>query len=145
LVVIFVTGEIYYQKISGMLSPLPDQVKLFPYLDRMPEALAAADLAVTRSGATTLAELTALGLPAVLVPSPNVVNNHQYYNARMLSDVGAAVLIEEKDFNRDRLEKEINLLTNRPDIRAEMKRKSSALGVADAVERLFHSLQEVAS
>ncbi len=145
LTVIFVTGDLYFKEISGKLDPLPGQVKLFPYLDRMPEALAAADLAITRSGATTLAELTALGLPAILVPSPNVVNNHQYFNARILADVGAAILIEEKDFNRDRLEREINRISGKPDLRAGMKQKSRALGVVDAAERLYRSLEEVAS
>jgi UDP-N-acetylglucosamine--N-acetylmuramyl-(pentapeptide) pyrophosphoryl-undecaprenol N-acetylglucosamine transferase len=143
--VVFVTGDIYYQEISGTLEPLPKQVRLYPYLNQMPEALAAADLAVTRSGATTLAELTALGLPAILIPSPNVVNNHQYHNARMLSVVGAAVLIEEKDFNHLRLEQEINRLIANPDLRSKMQEKSKALGVTDAAQRLYHSLQEVAS
>jgi UDP-N-acetylglucosamine--N-acetylmuramyl-(pentapeptide) pyrophosphoryl-undecaprenol N-acetylglucosamine transferase len=144
LLVVFVTGDIYYQEISGKLEPLPVQVRLYPYLNQMPEALAAADLAVTRSGATTLAELTALGLPAILIPSPNVVNNHQYHNARMLSVVGAAVLIEEKDFNHIRLEKEINRLITNPDLRSTMQEKSKALGVTDAAQRLYHSLEEVA-
>ncbi len=143
--VVFVTGDIYYQEISGKLEPLPKQVKLYPYLNQMPEVLAAADLAVTRSGATTLAELTALGLPAILIPSPNVVNNHQYHNARMLSAVGAAVLVEEKDFSCTKLEQEINRLINNPDLRSAMQEKSKALGITDAAERLYHSLEEVAS
>ncbi len=145
LTIVFVTGDIYFREISGKLKPLPEQVKMYSYLNKMPEALAAADLAVTRSGATTLAELTALGLPAILIPSPNVVNNHQYYNARMLSDVGAAVLVEEKDFNRKKLEQEINRLISNPDLRSAMQKKSKALGVTDAAERLYHSLEEVAS
>ncbi len=145
LTVVFVTGDIYFQEINYKLDPLPEQAKLFPYLNQMPAALAAADLAVTRSGATTLAELTALGLPAILIPSPNVVNNHQYFNARMLSDVGAAVLVEEKDFNCKRLEEEINRLINNPDLRSAMQENSKALGVTDAAQRLYHSLEEVAS
>jgi len=145
LTVVFVTGEIYFQEISGKLNPLPEQVKLYPYLNQMPEALVAADLAITRSGATTLAELTALGLPAILIPSPNVVNNHQYYNARMLSDVGAAVLIEEKEFNSKKLEQEINRLINNPGLRSVMQENSKALGVTDAAERLYRSLEEVVS
>jgi len=145
LTVVFVTGEIYFQELNLKLAPLSEQAKLFPYLNQMPAALAAADLAVTRSGATTLAELTALGLPAILIPSPNVVDNHQYFNARMLSDVGAAVLIEEKDFNCKRLEEEIKLLINNPELRSAMQEKSKALGVTDAAQRLYHSLEEVAS
>jgi UDP-N-acetylglucosamine--N-acetylmuramyl-(pentapeptide) pyrophosphoryl-undecaprenol N-acetylglucosamine transferase len=142
---IYVSGEIYYRDISEKIGALPQNVRLFPYLEQMPEALAAADLAITRSGATTLAEITALGLPAILIPSPNVVNNHQYFNARLLSDVGAAVLIEEKDFDNNRLQFEINRLFDQPDLLEEMSRQSKILGIPDAAERLYGCLQEVAS
>lgn len=142
---IYVTGEIYYDEVSKALAPLPERVRLFPYLDQMPAALAAANLAVTRSGATTLAEITALGVPALLVPSPNVVDNHQYYNARLLSDAGAAVLIDEKDFDHYRLREEIERLITAPSLLEEMGRKSRRMGVTDAAERLYRCLQEVAS
>ena len=62
----------------------------------MPELLAAADLVISRAGALTLAELEAVGRAAVLIPSPNVAENHQYYNALELQKAGAAVVIEEK-------------------------------------------------
>ncbi len=143
--VVYITGDYYFQEVKDKLKPLPEQVKLYPYLNQMPEALAAADIAVTRSGATTLAELTVLGLPAILIPSPNVVNNHQYYNARMLAAIGAAVLVEEKDFNPKKLELEINRLISDPGIRSAMREKSKTIGVADAAERLFRSLEEVLS
>lgn len=142
---IYVTGEIYYGEVMEKLGKVHDKIKIFPYLAEMPEALAAADLAVTRSGATTLAELTALGVPAILVPSPNVVANHQYYNARLLSDNGAAVLLEEKDFNRFTLKQEIERLLTEPKYLTDMKEKSKTLGVTDAAERLYRCLQEVAS
>jgi UDP-N-acetylglucosamine--N-acetylmuramyl-(pentapeptide) pyrophosphoryl-undecaprenol N-acetylglucosamine transferase len=142
---IYVTGVLYYQEVSGKLTGLPERVKLFPYLDDMPAALAAADLAVTRSGATTLAEITALGIPAILIPSPNVVDNHQYYNARLLSDRGAAVLIEEKDFDYTRLAGEIDDLLATADKLRKMAEKSRQMGVPDAAERVYRVLQEVAS
>jgi len=142
---IFVTGERYYQKVAVLLNPPPRQVSIYPYLEQMPLALAAANLAVTRSGATTLAELTALGIPALLIPSPNVVNNHQHYNARLLSDVGAAVLIEEKDFTRECLEEEIQRLVNDQELRIKMSTNSRAIGVTDAAEKVYRLLEEVAS
>ena len=67
------------------------------YINNMPELLAAADLVISRAGALTLAELEAVGRAAVLIPSPNVAENHQYYNAMELQKAGAAVVIEEKD------------------------------------------------
>lgn len=142
---LFVTGEIYYRDILKSLEPLPATVKVFPYLEQMPAALAAADLVIARSGATTLAELTALGLPAILIPSPNVVNNHQYYNAQLLATAGAAILLEEKDLNRGLLAQEIQRLATMPEIRAEMAARSRKLGIGDAAQSLYRSLREVAS
>lgn len=141
---IYITGSIYYQTVTEQLGKVKEGIKLFPYLDRMPEALAAADLAVTRSGATTLAELTALGLPALLVPSPNVVDNHQYYNARLLTDTGAAIMLEEKDFNKASLQDNIIRLIKQPDLLMAMSENSKKMSVPDAVERLYCCLEEVA-
>ncbi len=142
---IYVTGDIYYSDVIKELDNLPARVKVYPYLDDMPYALAAANLAITRSGATTLAELTALGIPSILIPSPNVVNNHQYYNARLLSDRGAAVLIEEKDFDHKRLHEEIEKLIRGPETLETMSVNSKKLGITDAAERIYKCLQEVAS
>ncbi len=143
LKMIYITGDIYYDEIRTKLPDLPDQVRLLPYLENMPVALAAADLALTRSGATTLAEITALGVPAILIPSPNVVNNHQYYNARILADRDAAVLIEEKDFNRQRLQNELSRLFKDRQIIQAMAKNSRQLGVPDAAERVYQVLREV--
>lgn len=142
---IYVTGEIYYQAVSEELGKLSARIRLFPYLDQMPAALSAADLAITRSGATTLAEITALGIPAILVPSPNVVNNHQYFNARLLADAGAAILINEKDFDQVRLRREISRLIDEPELLAAMSRRSRKMGVPDAAAKVYQCLQEVAS
>ncbi len=80
-----------------------DNCRLVPYIEDMPLWLSAADLAITRSGAITLAELSAAAVPAILIPSPNVSGNHQYENALCYSSKGAAVLIEEKGLSQDRL------------------------------------------
>ncbi len=141
---IYVTGEIYYQRVKEELGLLPQRVRLYPYLEEMPAALAAADLVITRAGATTLAEITALGLPAILVPSPNVANNHQYFNARLLERAGAALLIEEKDFNRYRLRRELDRLRAEPALLERMARSGAKLAVPDAVARLYRCLCEIA-
>ncbi len=140
---VYITGEIYYREVREKLGLLPRRVYLYPYLRDMPAALAAADLAVTRSGATTLAELTALGVPSLLVPSPNVVNNHQYFNARLLADTGAAVLVEEQDFNPLRLRREIEGLFGEGERLEAMSRAGQALGVPDAAARMHRCLQDL--
>ncbi len=140
---IYITGEIYYQQVKEELGPLPRGISLFSYLSEMPAALAAADLVITRSGATTLAELTALGIPAILIPSPNVVDNHQYHNARVLADGGAAVLIEEREFNPYRLRKELEALLSNADLLAKMGQAARGLGITEAAERVCQCLQQV--
>lgn len=141
---IYVTGEIYYEDVSAALPRVPGNIRLYPYLDDMPAALAAADMVITRSGATTLAEITALGVPAILVPSPNVVNDHQYYNARLLADAGAALLIRERDFNRYRLRGELERFLAEPELLKKMARSSRRLGVRDAAAKLYRCLKDIA-
>lgn len=95
--VLFATGRRYYKEIMEKPHPGGSNIRYLEYIDDMPAYLAACDLAITRSGALTVSEIAACGKPAVMIPSPNVTNNHQYYNAKVLADRGAAVLIEEKD------------------------------------------------
>ncbi|NMA92476.1 MAG: undecaprenyldiphospho-muramoylpentapeptide beta-N-acetylglucosaminyltransferase [Firmicutes bacterium] len=137
---VYITGEIYYQQIRERLKSLPPGVTIYPYLPELPALLAAADLAITRSGATTIAELTALGLPALLVPSPNVVDNHQYYNARVMADRGAAILIEEREFTAYRLRRELTRLLSAGEELKEMGRAGRRLGRVDAAERVYRCL-----
>ncbi|HHX87839.1 MAG TPA: undecaprenyldiphospho-muramoylpentapeptide beta-N-acetylglucosaminyltransferase, partial [Firmicutes bacterium] len=139
---IYVAGEIYYRQVKEQLSVLPPNISLFPYLQEMPAALAAADLVITRSGATTLAEITALGIPAILVPSPNVVDNHQHYNARVMADCGAAILIEERELTAYRLRKELSSLLSNADLLNKMGQASRNLGIVDSADRVYRCLQQ---
>lgn len=77
----------------------PDRIKVFEYLYDMPTYMAAADIVISRCGALTISEIACAGKASILIPSPNVSENHQYYNGKVLADLGAAVLIEEKDLN----------------------------------------------
>ena len=84
------------------------------YIDNMPQLLAAADLVISRAGALTLAELEAAGRAAILIPSPNVAENHQYYNAMELQKAGAALVIEEKDLTGEGLVEAVSNLLHEP-------------------------------
>lgn len=96
--IIWQTGKNYYDQFKNMNS---DTVKIFDFLDDMNAAYSACDLLLARAGATTIAELLNLGIPALLVPSPNVAENHQYYNAKSLTENDAAILIEDKDLKKE--------------------------------------------
>lgn len=115
-----------------------DEVR--PYIDNMPTVMAAADLVICRAGASTLGELTALGKPAILVPSPYVAANHQYKNARVLADRGGAVLLEEKDCSGALLyETAIELLADGTR-RASMSLALKELATPHAAEDIYREL-----
>jgi UDP-N-acetylglucosamine--N-acetylmuramyl-(pentapeptide) pyrophosphoryl-undecaprenol N-acetylglucosamine transferase len=94
--VIHVAGPRYLDEVRAAYGTVPPHVALVGYEDRMADAYAAADLVVCRAGSSTLAELCAIGKPSVLVPSPNVTDNHQEGNARGLERAGAARVVVEK-------------------------------------------------
>jgi UDP-N-acetylglucosamine--N-acetylmuramyl-(pentapeptide) pyrophosphoryl-undecaprenol N-acetylglucosamine transferase len=98
--------------------------------------MAAADLVICRAGASTLAELTAMGKPAVLVPSPNVTNNHQEKNARVLENAGAAKVMLESEFTADSLLGVVSELLRHPEVLEEMSGNMRAIGLTDATERI---------
>ena len=90
------------------------------------------DLAICRAGATTLAEIATAGVPSVLIPSPFVPNNHQYYNALELSEHGAAVLLEEKDLTPELLADTVNKLMNDSEGRKKMQTAAREMGKPNA-------------
>jgi UDP-N-acetylglucosamine--N-acetylmuramyl-(pentapeptide) pyrophosphoryl-undecaprenol N-acetylglucosamine transferase len=131
---VWATGPRYYDAIVARLSPLPPWLHILPYLNDMPQAYAAADVVLARAGAMTVAEITARGVPAVLVPSPNVTGDHQTANARVLAERGAAVLLAEGRL-RD-LGQEVTALLADPERREAMAVASRALGRPDAAATL---------
>lgn len=114
-----------------------------PYIDNMPTVMAAADLVICRAGASTLGELTAMGKPAVLVPSPYVAANHQFKNAKVLADRGAAELLEEKNCSGQSLyDTAVSLLAN-ADKRRAMSRAMKELATPRAAEDIYKALMEL--
>lgn len=135
-----------YENMTGELSRrniavTSDEVR--PYIDNMPTVMAAADLVICRAGASTLGELTALGKPAILVPSPYVAANHQYKNAKVLADRGGALLLEEKECSGALLyEKTMELLTD-GSRRAAMSRALRELATPSAAEDIYQELIKI--
>ena len=127
--VLYVTGKTYYEKMKEELKDLSDSIHVLPYIDDMPSVLHSCDLAVSRAGATTLAEMTALGTASIIIPSPYVVANHQEYNARELVSKGAAHLILEKDLNADAFVEVVDQYMNNEEMRKELSQKALDLGV----------------
>ena len=118
-------------------------VEVREYIYDMAVLMRAADLVICRAGASTISELTALGTAAIIVPSPNVTNNHQEKNARVLSDHGAARLILEGESSGERLLKETLEILSDEALRRRMEANMAALGVPDANERIYDTVMEL--
>jgi undecaprenyldiphospho-muramoylpentapeptide beta-N-acetylglucosaminyltransferase len=115
------------------------------YEERMPDVLAAADLVLSRAGGTTLAELTALGVPAILVPLPIAPDDHQTVGARRLVDGGAAVLVPDGELTAERLQAEVGALFGDRARLTAMAAAAAALGHPDAAERVADLVEEHAA
>ncbi|MDR2524724.1 MAG: undecaprenyldiphospho-muramoylpentapeptide beta-N-acetylglucosaminyltransferase [Oscillospiraceae bacterium] len=113
------------------------ELTLREYIDDMPRCMAAADVVISRAGASALSELQALGKPSILIPSPNVAENHQYHNAKALAEQGAAIVMEEKELTAAKLTAAVLNLLNDPVKRAAMGEAARAMAVTDATERIY--------
>jgi UDP-N-acetylglucosamine--N-acetylmuramyl-(pentapeptide) pyrophosphoryl-undecaprenol N-acetylglucosamine transferase len=100
---------------------------------------------ISRSGASTVAELSAIGRPAILVPLPHALDQDQFVNAGVLQDAGAAVRIEQRDFTPERLAAEIARLAGDPGTLSAMAKAAKSAGTLDAAERLADLVQKVAA
>jgi len=110
--------------------------KLIGFCDQMPSAYALADLVITRSGASTLTEISLAGLPSILVPYPYAADDHQTANAKVFADAGAAKLIQQKDLTPEILAKLLaDLLTNLGTLK-QMSTAAKSLAIPDAAERI---------
>ncbi|MCM3572867.1 undecaprenyldiphospho-muramoylpentapeptide beta-N-acetylglucosaminyltransferase [Mesobacillus subterraneus] len=144
--VLYVTGDVHFEDVRKEVELVgnPENVIIKPFIHNMPEVLSGVDLTVARAGATTLAELTSLGIPSILIPSPYVTDNHQEKNARALSENGAAKLLLEKDLTGPKLVESIDHILGREEKLAEMKKAAKKLGIPDAAQRLYRLMEELA-
>lgn len=120
----------------------PD-IRVMEYISNMPEYLAACDLIITRSGAITLSEIEAQGKAAILIPSPNVTENHQYHNAMVLANADAAVVIEEKDLSGKKLCKTIEKLTSDKDKLKQMGANAAKISKTDANNLIYDEVMSL--
>lgn len=99
--VLYITGKNYYNDFTK--EKFSDNVIIKPYIDNLPGVLKDASLLISRAGASTIAEILALNIPSILIPSPYVANNHQYFNALDIKNNNCGMMLEEKDFTTEKL------------------------------------------
>lgn len=144
---LFGTGMRNYDDIMNKIEKkgitLGDNVRVVAYIDNMAECMAAADLVVSRAGAITVSEIAALSKPSILIPSPNVVRNHQEQNAREFEQNGAAALILENELDADKLYNKIMSIIKDEAVLNNMSANLKKIARTDALERIYGLMQNM--
>ncbi|MDP4133897.1 MAG: undecaprenyldiphospho-muramoylpentapeptide beta-N-acetylglucosaminyltransferase [Bacillota bacterium] len=141
------TGEAHYEelmeRIKQKVDKIPENIRIMPYIYNTELAFAASDLIVCRTGAVTVSELAASGKPSIVVPSPFVAHNHQVYNAKYLSDKGAAILIEENELTGSKLHETIEDIIHDKEKLTEMGKKAKSAAISDATEAIYKCAKQL--
>ena len=117
--------------------------KILPYIYNMEEIMNVANVIVARSGAMTITEISNLGKPSILIPLPNVSQNHQLYNAKVLADVGAAKIILNSELTKDNLNEEIESIIKNPELMKKMEEKALSKSVKNVQENIYKEISKV--
>lgn len=142
--VVHATGEDGYEATRAALNladGVSERYRVFPYIKDMGDTLAAADLVVSRSGASSVAEIAALAVPSILVPYPLATEDHQTTNARFLTDVGAAILVPDDELDAPRFAQELERLLTDASVRDRMAACARGLGQDRAAARLADEVE----
>lgn len=147
LQLIHVTGKRFYDEFINRLEleglDLTKNIRIMPYFYDMPKGLNIADLVITSAGAITLAEISAVGVPSILIPKGYTAENHQEYNGRAFEEKGASYLILEKDLTGEGLNEIIdNIIMDKKKL-MDMSKNSKMMGEIDAVEKIVNILEEL--
>lgn len=139
--VLYVTGRGHYEdfikeEVEGQ------NIKIVPYIDGC-RVMVNATLCVVRGGATTAAEITAMNMPSIIIPSPYVPNNHQVKNAEALQNKKAAIMIEEKDLTETVIVSKIESILQNPQLRKQMAVQAGLCGKKDASDRMIDWIYEL--
>jgi len=141
--VLYITGKSHYESFIQDKT-FSKSVKVIPFLDNLSGLFSDVDLIISRAGAGTISEILAMELPSILIPSPYVANNHQYYNALDLKNKNVSILIEEKDLDANQLYKKVQLLLS-PDNEEylQMKKELTKLDMKNAGSAIYENIKEI--
>lgn len=138
--VLIITGKKHFESFP---KPQVGNIKVIAYADDLLDIMAASEVVVCRAGATTCSEVCVIKIATIMIPSPYVPNNHQYYNALALANKNAAILLEEKDLNDDSLVLNIDNLMNDDKKRLTMQENASKLSTPNASENIVKLMKEL--
>ncbi len=137
---LWITGPSEYEKYKGLATQSKVSLKIYPFYENMAELMSVADLIVARSGASTLAEITVLGKPSILIPFPYATDNHQEYNARSLEAVGGAEVLLDKNCSAESLLTSIRKILNNPELLRDMSTSAKKLAKPLASETIAEEI-----
>lgn len=135
--IIHQTGDLDYDWVTKEYKRLSFKATVLPFIFDMAEAYAVADLIICRAGASTVAEITALGKASILIPYPYAAYNHQELNARRLLSRGACEMILDRELNGEIISRKITEIINNPELKREMELASIAFGKPNAAEKIL--------
>lgn len=139
--VLYVTGKDYYE--SFKQNKFSKNVFIVPYIDDLSGLLKNIDVIITRAGASMISEIMALGKPSIIIPSPYVANNHQFYNAESISNSKAGIMLLEQDVSENVLKEKINYLLDNPKIYREMQASLQKMAIKDSSTIIYQTLKEL--
>ncbi|WP_419726744.1 undecaprenyldiphospho-muramoylpentapeptide beta-N-acetylglucosaminyltransferase [Terrisporobacter petrolearius] len=141
---IFATGKLYYDEFMeslGEVSLKPYQ-RVMPYLDNMADGLSASDIVIGSAGAISLAEITALGKPSIIIPKAYTAENHQEYNAKSIESQGAGIAILEKDLTPEKLNEVVFKLLGDRELLIDMANSSKSIGKPQAIDLIYDEIMK---
>ena len=139
--VLYITGKNHYRNYEHI--KLPNNIKIIPFFNDLIGLFKDSDVVVSRAGSGVLNELIALNIPSIIIPSPNVANNHQYYNAKDLSDKKACIMLLEDKITSDELKYNISKLLKDNDLRKEMINNMKSFKVDNSKDKIDKAIKEV--
>ncbi len=143
--VIHQTGERDFARVRAGYAEAGLWADVRPFIDDVPQALAAADLVICRSGASTVAELAAAGRASLMIPFPAATDNHQFVNARVMEGVGGSRVMEQRQLTPQALYEAVCSLVSRPGVLADMDRAARSLARPDAAARIADLIEALAA
>lgn len=140
--ILYITGKSYYEEFVRN-EVFPKNVKIVPFFENLAGLMKDADLIISRAGASTISEILALKIPSILIPSPYVANNHQYYNALDLVSLGTSELIEEKNLSLETIQVTINELMQNKKKYDQMKNNLNKLSTKTSSEIIYEEIGKI--
>ena len=147
--IMWATGPKQYEIIKNELAQKNidiekiDNAKIVPYIYNMEEIMNVSNIIVARSGAMTITEISNLGKPSILIPLPNVSQDHQTYNAKVLENVGAAKIIKNDELKKENLNEEIEKIIKNPELMHKMEEKAISKSVKNVQDKIYKEIKKV--